>query len=97
MPAMEPIARECPVQNEPGARGLVAGPNSPLLGEPPEEAADFHQITREFDHLGVGTIPFQDGRGDRIYVHVKTNPDTLSHANPRSIEGSSRIHKVYAR
>jgi hypothetical protein len=62
-----------PLEDEAGAGCLVAGPNGSFVGETSKEAADLHEITGEFDDLGIFDVAIEDGGGNGIGVHVETD------------------------
>jgi hypothetical protein len=77
--AWKAIAGEHPLEDESGTRGFVTGSHGPSLGEAPEKAADLHEISRELDDLRNLGVLLEDRRGDRIEMHIETDPYILIH------------------
>jgi hypothetical protein len=77
--AVEPVVSEYAVENEAGTGCFVARPDGRLFGETTEEPSDLHEVAGERKDLRLSVIALEDGGGDRIGVHVETNPCILVH------------------
>jgi hypothetical protein len=94
----EAVPGEHPVEHKPRTRGLVAGPDGAFLGEPTKETADVHQVPRELEDLRLCGVSFENGGGNRIQMHVETDPSILCHGwtPPKNSWSGSITHVALA-
>jgi hypothetical protein len=77
--AVEPVGGEYPMEDEACTGGFVTGSDGGLLREATEEPSDLHEISREGEDLRLVVIALENGGGDRIGMHVETDPCILVH------------------
>jgi hypothetical protein len=68
--AVEAIFGENTMKNKTSARCFVAGSHGTLGAELPKETPHLHEISREFDNLGLVALAVKDGGGNRFGMDI---------------------------